>query len=101
MDERETRKGGEDGDDGDDGFVVEPGFVCPLRRKTNGIVLIVSRHERQKRREGVRVVPSPVPHTQNVHGRKDARRDTRLYFIVPFSRAPSSSLLIVCQSVYY
>lgn len=48
----EERRG--DGDDGDDGFVVEPGFVCPLRRKTNGIVLIVSRHEREKRRgEGV------------------------------------------------
>lgn len=81
-----------DGDDGDDGFVVEPGFVCPLRRKTNGIVLIVSRHERQKRRgEGVR----EWSHTraEDVHGRKDARRDTRLCPAFSASSCPSRAVL--------
>lgn len=31
----------ENGDDGDDGFVPGMPFVCPLRRKSYGIVLIV------------------------------------------------------------
>lgn len=53
-DDEEADDYDDDGDDGDDGFVVELGFVCPLRRKTSGIVLIVSRHERQRDgREGV------------------------------------------------
>lgn len=42
-----------DGDDGDDGFVVEPG-LCPSAPAEDqpAIVLIVSRHERQKEKEG-------------------------------------------------
>lgn len=32
---------GDDDDDGDDGFVPGMPFVCPLRRKSYGIVLIV------------------------------------------------------------
>lgn len=54
--ERETRRATStayDGDDGDDGFVVEPG-LCPSAPAEDqpAIVLIVSRHERQKEKEG-------------------------------------------------
>ncbi|KAK1134794.1 hypothetical protein K0M31_007565, partial [Melipona bicolor] len=50
--ENETRRATStayDGDDGDDGFVVEPG-LCPSAPAEDqpAIVLIVSRHERQK-----------------------------------------------------
>lgn len=36
-----SRHDGEDGDDGDNGFIPGMSFVCSLRRKKYGIVLIV------------------------------------------------------------